>query len=408
MVLKENRLVVLKYGGSSLASRNKLILAAEYIRSKVAKGYKVAVVVSAQGNVTDELIRKMKEVAERLPEREYDAFISLGENMSAALMAARLMSIGIKACSVNAFQARIRTTSHHKNARLLSIDSKALFNYLENHDVVVIPGFQGITKDEAVTTIGRGGSDTSAVALAASLGVQECLILTDVPGIFTADPNAIKPDKPKLIEMLNYEETCAMASLGAKVIHPRAVQLAARHQLMIRVADASNPDQSGTLIGPFTGRADKPVIAACLDREISLLSFPAIPNSPGALAGVLHSFFRKNVNMRLVVHNVSQGPTCPVDVAIPSDELDVARHFHSTDGSNLHCSIERTVALLSIVGTGIESSVGLFARFFKTLHKAEVQIKLVGSSRCSLSVVVALEDSLDALKAIASEFSLRD
>jgi aspartate kinase len=395
----------IKFGGSSLKDDTHLSQATDFIGSIARTGTKVAVVVSAQADVTDEFIRRMRKVAPSLPSREYDAYVSLGENLSAPLFAASLIESGVQACSLNSYQAGILTNGIHKHARILSINTDLLLSYFITHGVIVLPGFQGVGPDSSITTIGRGGSDTTAVALACALGLQDCLILTDVDGIFSADPNSLHGCSPILIQQIHYDEVCAMASLGAKVIHPRAVQLAQKHGLHINVGLASTPDIPGTTIGPFRHPLTSPVISACLDRNVALLSYEDLPITSGSLAHLLKCLTANNVMIHVVVHNISAVSPNNVDIVIPGDHIEDAVRAPQK-GQFPSPTIAKDVALLSIIGGSMESSHGSAARFFGLLKQSGANIQVAASSRLSQSVILSQNECEEALLAVCKDFHL--
>jgi aspartate kinase len=408
------RLLVQKYGGSSLATAERIRSAAGRVARSAASGRPVVVVVSAMGDSTDELIELAYQVSPRPDERELDLLLSTGETVSAALMAMALHDLQQPAVSLTAIQAGIRSTSVFARARITDIHPRRIESELQAGKVVIVTGFQGVTEELDVTTLGRGGSDTTAVALACGLGAERCEIYTDVEGIYTADPRVV-PEACKLRE-IGYEEMLELAQLGARVMHPRAVELGELYGMPILVA-SSFSDAPGTLIHRLANgeleampmEVRKNVRGIAHDTDVARVTLMRVPDRPGVAAAIFQPLADANIIVDTIAQSSGADGTTDLSFTVTSGGLERALELtralapaigaESVDGAD-------DVAKVSIVGTGMQSAPGYAARMFRTLADASINIAIISTSDIRITCVVPRDRVEDAVRMLHEAFEL--
>jgi aspartate kinase len=399
-------LVVHKYGGTSVASAERIRSVAQRIVAARARGDEVVVVVSAMGDTTDDLIKLAYQVTDKPAARELDVLLSTGEIVASTLLAMALKAAGCEAISLSGAQAGIQTDSNHSKARILAIDPERIHEELKQGKVVIVAGFQGITKDDDVTTLGRGGSDTTAVALAARLGARACERYTDTEGIFTADPRVV-PEATKLAE-ISYDEMLELATYGSKVMHPRAIELGQIYNIPLLVASSFN-DRPGTLIhgGPMEIR--NKVTAITHDQDVAKVTVVGVPDRPGIAAGIFEPLAKAGVSVDTIVQNASIN--CITDLTFTVGKADgekalaivapIARSIGARE-----CAVDTRLGKVSIIGSGMQNTPGYAARMFSTLYQAGVNIQLITTSEIRITVIIAENQVKEAVKALHHAFEL--
>jgi aspartate kinase len=400
-------LIVQKYGGSSVADAEKIRNVARRIVDTREKGNEVVVVVSAMGNTTDELIQLAKQINPKPQERELDVLLSTGEIVSSTLLAMALHSMGYKAVSLSGAQAGIETDVNHSKARILRIEPKRIVKELETGNIVIVAGFQGITKDMDITTLGRGGSDTTAVALAAALKAQICQIYTDVEGIFTADPRLV-PEAHRL-EEIGYEEMLELATYGAKVMHPRAVELGGVYNMPILVA-SSFSDKPGTIIhGGISMEVRNKVRGIAHDLNVAKVTVVGVPDRPGIASAIFEPLAKANISIDTIVQNASINNITDLTFTVARSDLDKAMSLIKPVAKSVgakECVSDSTLAKVSIIGTGMQNTPGYAAAMFRALYEQSINIQLITTSEIRITCIIAEDRVKDAVKAFHKAFEL--
>ena len=400
-------LIVQKYGGSSVADAEKIKNVARRIVETKDKGNEVVVVVSAMGDTTDELIQLAKQVNPKPQERELDVLLSTGEIVSSTLLAMALHSLGHKAVSLSGSQAGIETDTTYSKARILHVEPKRVVEELEKGNVVIVAGFQGITRDMDITTLGRGGSDTTAVALAAALKAQICQIYTDVEGVFTADPRLV-PEARKL-EGIGYEEMLELATLGAKVMHSRAVELGEVYNMPILVA-SSFSDKSGTIIhGGIPMEVRNKVRGIAHDLNVAKVTVVGVPDRPGIASAIFEPLAKANVSIDTIVQNASISNITDLTFTVARGDLDKAMSLVEPLAKSMgakKCVSDSTLAKVSIVGTGMQNTPGYASNMFRALSEQGINIQLISTSEIKITCIIAEDRMKDAVKALHKAFEL--
>ncbi len=397
-------LIVKKFGGSSVANAERIQNVAKRIVDEYDKGNKVIVVLSAQGDTTDDLIEKAKELNPRASKREMDMLLSTGEQQSVALMCMAIHALGYPAISLNATQCQISSTSTHGNSRIKSINASRINAELDKANIVIITGFQGINKFGDIATLGRGGSDTSAVALAASLKADKCEIFTDVDGVYTGDPRIIKGAK-KLKE-IGYDEMLELASLGAKVLHNRSVELAKKYNVNLVVRSSLN-DSEGTIVKGGLLVEKMLVSGVAVDKDVSRISIIGIPNEPG-MAYKLFSLLSKNdISVDIILQSIGREGTKDISFTVKKDELEPSLKaleelkevipFESMSHND-------DIAKVSIVGAGMDINSGIATDLFEALYSSSINVNMISTSEIKISVLIAEKDAERAANAIHDKF----
>ena len=399
-------LVVKKFGGTSVANKERIFNVANRCIEDYKKGNDVVVVLSAMGKYTDELIEKAKEIHPNPPKREMDMLFTIGEQMSVALMSMAMNALGVPSVSLNAFQVGMHTTSVYGNARLKRIDSERIRNELEQRKIVIVTGFQGVDKYDNYTTLGRGGSDTTAVALAAALNADSCEIFTDVDGVFTADPRKV-PTARKL-NVISYDELLELATLGAGVLHNRSVELAKKYGVCLVVRSSLNTSE-GTVVKEVRNMEKMLVSGVAADKDTTRISLIGLKDEPGVAFRLFNHLARHNINVDMILQSVGREGTKDITFTTNEDNAQeaveiVERHFHEYE----KIDVEKDVVKVSIVGAGMQSNPGVAAKMFECLYDEGINIKMISTSEIRVSVLIDEKYTEKAMNAIHEKFSLGD
>ncbi len=401
------KIVVLKFGGTSVGTIKKIKKVAEIIKDYKKKNYKVIVVSSAMSGVTNELVKKSREISEHFSNSEYDALVSSGEQVACSLIAGRLVHIGIKARSWLAWQIPILTTGFHKNSRINKINKSKIIKYIKVGGIPVIAGFQGVNNIERVTTIGRGGSDASAIMIAKFFKAKRCIIYTDVEGVYTTDPNKLK--RAKKIRVISYEEMLEMASLGAKVMQPVSIQDARLNRINIEVK-SSFVKKDGTLITKRSNIINNKIITGITsthnDAKVSLIG---VKDRPGVAASIFRPLSKNSINVDMVVQNISSnGKETDLTFTIKSEDLNKTKKIIKDNKSiNFRKLLfEKGVSKISIIGVGMITTPGVTFRMFQTLANKKINIQVISTSEIKISVLIDKKNMKKALAALHKEFKL--
>ena len=402
-----SNLVVQKFGGTSLANIERVQAVANLIEQSVKSGKEVVAVVSAMAGETQRLIDLAKEVQSEPDPREYDALISSGEQVSVALLAMALKEKNFLSKSYTAFQLGLKTNEIHGKARINSIDTRILHKDLKKGIVPVITGFQGINEFGDITTLGRGGSDTSAVALAVALDANECQIYTDVDGVYTTDPRVY--DKAKKIDKLSFEEMLELSSLGAKVLQIRSVEFASKFNMPIRVLSSFNKGE-GTLIDKEDENLEEALISGVTHtKNDSKLIIRQVPDVPGIAAKILSPISKEGIEVDVIVQNVAEDKTTDFTFTVKDEEADKAAKILNDLSDELgggSVELAKEISKVSVVGVGMKSHAGVAAKMFSALADKNINIDMISTSEIKISVVVSRENAEDAVKALHDAFEL--
>lgn len=401
-------LIVKKFGGSSVANVERIRNVARRCIEDYRKGHEVLVVLSAMGDTTDELIAKAKAVNPDASKRELDMLMTTGEQMSVALMAMAMNAMGVPAISLNAFQVRMTTTSRYGSARLKRIDSERIRHELDAKKIVIVTGFQGVNKFEDYTTLGRGGSDTTAVALAAALHADACEIYTDVEGVYTADPRVV-PSAVKLKE-ITYDEMLDLASLGAKVLHNRSVEMAKKYgvQLVVR---SSLCEAEGTVVKEETNMEKMLISGVAGDRNTVRISAIGVKDEPGIAFRIFDTLARNNINVDIILQSIGRDGTKDISFTVAQEDL--ADSLRVLEENKKRLTIQRVdynerVAKVSVVGAGMMSNPGVAAKMFEGLYNSGINIKMIATSEIRITVLLNEDDMEKAMRAVHDIFLLTD
>lgn len=403
-------IIVQKFGGTSVADTDKIKNVAKAVIREKNLGNDVVVVVSAMGHTTDMLVKLAKEISSNPSGREMDMLLSTGEGVSIALLAMALQAQGCDAVSMNAMQVGIITEKIHSKARILEIKTEKVHQHLQEGKVVVIAGFQGITEDFEITTLGRGGSDTSAVALAGALGAKRCDIYTDVEGVYTTDPRVV-PCATKLKE-ISYEEMMELANGGANVMHPRAVEAALIKNTPVRVRSTFKLDNLGTLIlGAKDMELHKPVTGVAADFARLRVVVCDVPDNPGTAAAIFDALSKENVSVDMIIQSYARKALNTNDIAFTIEKTELAKAKEILEKlrqevgySNIF--VDDKIAKVSIVGAGMVGKPGIAAKMFRTLADLGINIKMIATSEIKISCLVDESRANDAVKALHTVFGL--
>jgi aspartate kinase len=400
-------LIVQKYGGTSVANAERIKNVARRIAQAKDRGDQVVVVVSAMGDTTDELIELAYQVAKHPDRRELDHLLSTGEIVSSTLLAMALHGMGYQAISLTGAQAGIRTDATHSRARILKVESKRVVKELDKGNIVIIAGFQGVTEEMDITTLGRGGSDTTAVALAASLGAETCQIYTDVEGVYTADPRLI-PEAQKLKE-ISYEEMLELASYGAKVMHLRAVELGELNNIPILVA-SSFTDSPGTLIhGGVSMEVRNKVRSIAHDLDVAKITVIGVPDRPGIAAAVFQPLAKAGISVDTIVQNAGIKDTTDLTFTVAKSDLAKAMEVVEPVCQSIEareCVTDSKLGKVSIIGTGMQNTPGYAARMFSALSEQGINIQLITTSEIRITCIIDEARVKDAVRVLHRAFEL--
>ncbi len=404
------KIIVQKFGGTSVADTEKIKNVAKTVIKEKENGNDVVVVVSAMGHTTDYLVKMAKEIMPDPSSREMDMLLSTGEGVSIALLAMAIQAQGYDAVSFNAMQIGIMTENVHSKARITDIKTDKLKKNLKEGKIIVVAGFQGVTEDGEITTLGRGGSDTSAVALAAALNAERCDIYTDVEGVYTTDPRIV-PKATRLKE-ISYEEMLELAHAGANVMHPRSVETAKIFNVPIRVRSSFKTDNLGTLIlGVDKMEIYKPVTGVAADLSQARIVVCDVPDTPGQAAKLFGNLAKEHISVDMIIQSYARKVSNTNDIAFTIDSADLDKTIKTLEAikKDLNCGdiqINDNIAKVSIVGAGMIDRPGIASTMFKTLADLGVNIKMISTSEIKISCLVDKEDANKALKALHSIFEL--
>ena len=383
------KLKVLKFGGTSVGSKEAIIRSASII-SKWSKKYKVVAVLSAMSGETDRLINLTKLFSKNPNPYDYDNAISSGENVSCSLMSIYLNSIKIKSKSLMSWQIPIFTSDEHMKSRILKVDKNKILKEFNNNDVLLIPGFQGINSKNEITTLGRGGSDTSAVAVAASLNA-ECIIYTDVEGVFTTDPNLVK--NAKKISQISYEEMLELASQGAKVLQTRSVELAMRKKTKLSVRSSIKPNSSGTVVTEENSKLENNTVSGiAYSKDEAKITLSRVLDKPGVSSKIFSPLAKGNINVDMILQNVSQdGKYANLSFTLPRNDLEKALKILKKEKSKIgykRINSSNNISKISVIGVGMRSHAGVAQTLFETLGKNKINIQVITTSEIKISILI--------------------
>jgi len=399
-------LVVQKFGGTSVGDLDRIQNVANIVKSYKEKGDDVVVVVSAMAGETNKLLDFANHFSKTPPQREVDLLVSSGERVTSALLSIALQSMGIPAIALTGRQAGIKTTSDHTKARIMDIDPKKMQKHLKDGKVVIVAGFQGINENGDVTTLGRGGSDLTAVAIAGALNADKCEIYTDVDGIYTTDPR-IEP-KAKKIDVISYDEMLELASLGAKVMQSRSVELAKKLGVDIEVKSSFKPEIKGTLITKETPDMEKVLVSGiALDKNQARVSIFGVEDRPGISAEIFSKLAENNINVDMIVQNVGKDNKANVTFTVPQTELELTKEVLK-EYTQKADSVEYddSIAKVSVVGVGMKSHSGVAAKAFKTLADENINILMISTSEIKISMVIDEKYGELAVRALHKAYEL--
>ena len=399
-------LIVKKFGGSSVADKERIFNVANRCIEDYKAGNQVVVVLSAMGKTTDGLLAKAADINPNASKRELDMLLTTGEQVSVSLMAMAMGALGVPAVSLNAFQVKMHTTSVYGNSRLLRIDRERIEEELENNKIVIVTGFQGINKKDDYTTLGRGGSDTTAVALAAALHADACEIYTDVDGVYTSDPRIV-PAAQKLKE-ITYDEMLEFASLGAKVLHNRSVEMAKRYGVPLIVRSSLNRNE-GTIVKENANMEGMLVSGVAADKNTARISVIGVRNEPGIAFKVFKCLAMKNISVDIILQSIGREGTKDIAFTVARTDMQEAvkaLEEQKTSWGATEITYDDHVAKVSIVGAGMESNAGVAAKMFEALYNANVNIRMIGTAEIRITVLIDEDDVTRAMRAVHTAFGL--
>ena len=398
-------LIVQKFGGTSVRDRDRIFNVARIVANTRNAGNDVVVVVSAQGDTTDDLIQKAAEITSNPSEREMDMLLNSGEMISISLLAMALMEIGVPAVSLTGWQAGFQTDRAYSKARIKRLECERIESELARNRVVVVAGFQGLNKMEDLTTLGRGGSDTSAVAIAAALHADRCQIFTDVEGVYTADPRKL-PNARKLDE-ITFDEMLELASLGAQVLNNRSVELAKKYNVELEVLSSLNP-VPGTLVKEATKAMEGMLIkGVAKDEDVAVVTLMGVPDVPGTSFKVFSLLAQKKINVDIILQSTGRDGNKDLIFTVPRSEAENTRKLLDENVSRFggsEAEIKTGVAKVSIVGAGMQSHFGVAAKMFEALSENQINIQMISTSEIKISVIIDQKDADRAVNAIHAAF----
>ena len=398
-------LIVQKFGGTSVADAERLRNVARIITDTYQKGNSVVAVLSAQGDTTDDLIEKAAEINPSASKRELDMLLSTGEQISCSLCAMAIEALGFPVVSLTGWQAGFQTDSAYGNARIKRVQAERIRTELDKRRIVIVTGFQGLNRYEDITTLGRGGSDTSAVAIAATLGADLCQIFTDVDGVYTADPR-LMPTAHKLDE-ITYDEMLELATLGAQVLHNRSVEMAKRYNVNLEVL-SSFSGQPGTKVKEAVKNMEKSHISGVAkDKNIARLALVGLENTPGIAFKIFSLLAKNNVNVDIILQSIGRNETKDISFTVAKGDMELARKLLEENRDRIHfdrIDVSDNIAKVSIVGAGMVNSPGVAAKMFEALFNAGININMISTSEIKVSVLVHISDADRAVQVIHDRF----
>ena len=397
-------LIVQKFGGTSVANTECIFNVADIATSAYKAGNQVVVVVSAQGDTTDDLIEKAAQINERPSKREMDVLLSTGEMISMSLLAMAIQKLGYPVISLTGWQAGIKTDINYSEARIRKVTAERIRSELDRNRIVIVAGFQGINKQDDITTLGRGGSDTTAVAIAASLGADLCQIYTDVDGVYTADPRIV-PNAKKL-STITYDEMLELASLGAQVLHNRSVEMAKKYNVDLEVVSSFTRNE-GTKVKEGSNMEKMNVSGVARDNNCARIAIINLPDEPGVAFRTFALLAKYKINVDIILQSVGQDHKKSITFTIPQSSVEETERILRENKDQLgfeDISVNTAVAKVSIVGAGMASNSGVAAKMFEALASVGINIRMISTSEIKISVLINEEDSEKAVKAIHDKF----
>ena len=386
-------LIVQKFGGSSVANAERVMNVASIVTDTYAKGNDVVVVVSAQGDTTDDLIEKANEINPKASKREKDMLLAAGEQISISLLAMAIEKLGYHAVSLLGWQAGFNTTSAHTSARIRKVEPDRIKKELDKKNIVIVAGFQGISKYGDITTLGRGGSDTSAVAIAAAMHADLCQIFTDVEGVYTADPRKVK--NAKKLQEISYDEMLELATLGAQVLNNRSVEMAKKYNIELEVL-SSMTKASGTIVKEKTKMEKMLISGVAKDTDVARISVMGVPNIPGLAFKMFSKLSAKDINVDIILQSIGHDGKKDISFTVAKNRGEEAVALMKEYTENLGAE--------EIVGAGMESHAGVATKMFEALYDAQVNIQMISTSEIKVSVLIDSADADKAVSAIHSKF----
>ena len=396
-------LIVKKFGGTSVGNRDRIFNVANRCIEDYKKGNDVVVVLSAMGKYTDVLIDMAKEINPNPPKREMDMILTTGEQQSVALMSMAMASLGVPAVSLNAYQVAMHTTSVYSNARIKRIDTERIRNELEQHKIVIVTGFQGVNKYDDYTTLGRGGSDTTAVAIAAALHADKCEIYTDVDGVYTADPRKV-PAARKL-DQVTYDEMLELATLGAGVLHNRSVELAKKYGVRLVVRSSLNTNE-GTVVREGSKMEKMIVSGVAADTDAARVAVIGLKDEPGVAFKLFNALAKQNINIDMILQSIGRHGKKDISFTCTDEDADLAKKVIDDLMEFEEIDIDKNVAKVSIVGAGMQSHPGVAAKMFEALYDANINIRMISTSEIRVTVLINEKNTERAMNAIHDKFNL--
>ena len=397
-------LIVQKFGGTSVKDAERIFNVANIVTETYAKGNNVIVVVSAQGDTTDDFIEKANEINPGASKREMDVLLSAGEQISMSLLVMAIEKLGYPVVALTGWQAGFLTTSDYSNARIRKINTERVERELDKRNIVIVAGFQGVNRFDDITTLGRGGSDTSAVALAAALHADLCQIYTDVDGVYTADPRKVK--NAKKLDEVSFDEMLELASLGAQVLHNRSVEMAKKYSVNMEVV-SSLERKPGTKVKEVVKMEKMLIKGVAKDCDVARVAVIGLPDEPGIAFKIFSNLSRKKVNVDIIIQSIGRHNTKDISFTCPISQLPAAKEVLENDLEHLgaeRVEVTEDVAKVSIVGAGMQSNPGVAATMFEALFEAGINIQMISTSEIKISVLIEKKDADKAVSAIHDAF----
>ena len=397
-------LIVQKFGGTSVKDAERIFNVANIVTETYAKGNNVIVVVSAQGDTTDDFIEKANEINPGASKREMDVLLSAGEQISMSLLAMAIEKLGYPVVALTGWQAGFLTTSDYSNARIRKINTERVERELDKRNIVIVAGFQGVNRFDDITTLGRGGSDTSAVALAAALHADLCQIYTDVDGVYTADPRKVK--NAKKLDEVSFDEMLELASLGAQVLHNRSVEMAKKYSVNMEVV-SSLERKPGTKVKEVVKMEKMLIKGVAKDCDVARVAVIGLPDEHGIAFKIFSNLSRKKVNVDIIIQSIGRHNTKDISFTCPISQLPAAKEVLENDLEHLgaeRVEVTEDVAKVSIVGAGMQSNPGVAATMFEALFEAGINIQMISTSEIKISVLIEKKDADKAVSAIHDAF----
>ncbi|MCI8684045.1 MAG: aspartate kinase [Lachnospiraceae bacterium] len=397
-------LIVKKFGGSSVADKERIYNVAKRCIEEYQKGNDVVVVLSAMGKTTDGLLELARDISPNPSKREMDMLLATGEQTSAALMSMAMGALGVPSISLNAFQVMMQTSSRYGNARFKKIDTQRIRHELENRKIVIVTGFQGVNKYDDLTTLGRGGSDTTAVALAAVLHADACEIYTDVEGVYTADPRIVP--NAKKISQITYDEMLELATLGAKVLHNRSVEMAKKYGVQLVVRSSLNNAQ-GTIVKEETDMESMLVSGVAVDKNTARIAVLGVKDVPGIAFKIFDLLAKNNINVDIILQSIGGEGTKDISFTVAREDAEetvAVLKEHKNRITAREIEVNDKVAKVSIVGAGMQSNPGVASRMFEALYNVGINIRMIATSEIRITVLINEEDVDKAMRAVHDQF----